>query len=164
MTGVQTCALPISSVGSITIGLIHAAHMLIPNARLTFTLPVWLVMTHAMAIATAVHMFEDKRPRLTTKGIVAIAIGWLFWSLLIVGAGWVRHGLWPDDVPWWSLAWPALAVAGFIVVARWKTTVVSAPAAAKSWAACVPSVFIIARARFRHRRMCWNCWDNTARN
>ncbi|MHC4427894.1 MAG: UbiA family prenyltransferase [Planctomycetota bacterium] len=121
----------VPSVGSITIGLVHAAHMLIPNARLTFTLPVWLVMTHAMAIATAVHMFEDKRPRLATKGIVAIAIGWLFWSLLIVGSGWVRHGLWPDNVPWWALAWPALAVAGFIVVARWKTTAVAAPIAAE---------------------------------
>ncbi len=33
----------IPSVGVITIGLVHAAHMFIPNHDLSFTLPVWLV-------------------------------------------------------------------------------------------------------------------------
>lgn len=121
----------IPAVGSITIGLIHGAHMLIPNARLSFTLPVWLVMSHAMAIASAVHMLQDKRPRLATRGIVLIAVGWLFWSVLIVGAGWLRGGLWPEGASWWGLGWPALAVAGFIVIARWKTAAVSGPSAAE---------------------------------
>src|SRR5688572_18913735 len=52
----------IPAAGITTVGLIHAAHMLIPNHQLQFTLPVWLVMTHAMVIAALVHHLEQKRP------------------------------------------------------------------------------------------------------
>lgn len=115
----------IPSVGMVTIGLIHAAHMLIPNVQLTFTLPVWLVMTHAIVIIATIHVLEEKRPRLRIKTIIGMTAGWLTWSVIILGAGWWQEGaLWPSDVPLWHIIWPVLAIAGFVAVAWWKTTTV----------------------------------------
>ena len=123
----------IPSVGLVTIGLIHAAHMLIPNVQLTFTLPVWLVMTHAIVIAAAIHVLEEKRPRLRVKSIVGIAAGWIVWSVVILGAGWWqgRGGLWPDEIPPWHIVWPIFAIIGFVAVAWWKTTTVPPRVAAE---------------------------------
>jgi hypothetical protein len=121
----------IPAVGLVTIGLIHAAHMLIPNAQLSFTLPVWLVMTHAMAIAAAVHVFEDKRPRLGPRSLAGIVVGWLFWSVLIIGYGALRGGIWPSGTPVWTVIWPATAVVGFLVVSIWKAGEVQGSAAAE---------------------------------
>jgi 4-hydroxybenzoate polyprenyltransferase len=110
----------IPPAGIVTIGLIHAAHMLIPNPGLRFTLPVWLVMTHAMGVAAAVHILEDKRPRMGPRALAWMALGWVFWSAIIIGASVLRGGLWPADVHWWTSACPAVAVAGFVLVCRWK--------------------------------------------
>jgi len=122
----------IPSVGLVTIGLIHAAHMLIPNVQLTFTLPIWLVMTHAIVIAATIHALEEKRPRIRVKTIIGIASGWLAWSVIVLGAGWYQQGsLWPEGVPVWHLVWPAFAIGGFVAVAWWKTTTVPGRIAAE---------------------------------
>lgn len=121
----------IPSVGVVTIGLIHAAHMLIPNAGLTFTLPVWLVMTHAMGIAAAVHIMEDKRPRLGRGRIISLGLGWLFWSALIISYSVMRGGFWPAGTAWWVLLWPFTAVVAFIMIAIWKAGGVHAAAASE---------------------------------
>lgn len=121
----------IPAIGLVTIGLINAAHMLIPNARLSFTLPVWLVMTHAMGIATAVHILEDKRPRLTRRSVAALVLGWLFWSALIVAVGVWRQGLWPQAIPVRAAVWPVAAVLAFVLVAQWKLSAVSGSVAAE---------------------------------
>jgi len=121
----------IPAVGCVTIGLIHAAHMLIPNAQLTFTLPVWLVMTHAMGIAAAVHILEDKRPRLARGGILALGAGWIFWSGLILAYGAGRGGLWPPGTSAWALLWPLAAVVAFVMIAIWKTGGVQGVAASE---------------------------------
>ncbi len=123
----------IPSVGLVTIGLIHAAHMLIPNVQLTFTLPIWLVMTHAIVIAAAIHVLEEKRPRLTVKTIIGIAIGWAVWSTIILAAPWLlaREAPWPPDVPVWHVVWPVMAIVGFVSVAWWKTTTVPPRVAAE---------------------------------
>ena len=113
----------IPAIGLTTVGLIHAAHMLIPNVQLEFTLPVWLVMTHSMVIAALVHQWEDKRPRLRSRAIIATVMGWLFFTALLFVAGARRgEGLWPDHVGWLHALPPILAVAGFIFVAHWKTS------------------------------------------
>ncbi len=121
----------IPSAGIVTVGLVHAAHMLIPNYSLTFTLPVWVSMSHAVAIAASVHRFENKRPYFGPKQILAVTAGWLFWSAILIGIG-VRAG---DGSDFWpkvkegdelvssgphGLIWPLLALAGFLVVARIK--------------------------------------------
>ncbi len=121
----------IPSVGVVTIGLIHAAHMLIPNARLSFTLPVWLIMTHAMGISAAVHILEDKRPRLENRGLAALGVGWLFWSAVVIGYGIWRDGLWPGHTPWWNIFWPGAALVVFLIVCIWKTAGVEGTSAAE---------------------------------
>ena len=121
----------IPAVGLVTIGLIHALHMAIPNVHITFTLPIWLVMTHAMAIAWGAHRLEDKRPRLNTNAAVAVIAGWIFWSAAILSWGIMRHDQWPETWDWYDLVWPVFAVAGFIVIIRWKTIMGGAIAAEK---------------------------------
>jgi 4-hydroxybenzoate polyprenyltransferase len=122
----------IPPVGIVVIGLIHAAHMFIPNHELSFILPVWLVMTHSMVIAGAVHVMEDKRPRLTPRSLALTGIGWAFWSAMILSLGVMRAGgIWPDDVPSWRLVFPAIVLAAFVMTARFKTTRVTGRAAAE---------------------------------
>ena len=111
----------IPGVGVITIGVVHATHMLIPNVQLDFTWPVWFVMTHAMAIGLAAYVLEGKRPRISNKAVIAIGIGWLFWSVLIIGWGVSRSGWWPTDRSVLNLLWPLCAMIAFFFVVRWKT-------------------------------------------
>jgi 4-hydroxybenzoate polyprenyltransferase len=121
----------IPAVGLTTVGLIHATHMMIPNYQLEFTLPVVLVMTHAMIIAMVVHRWEDKRPRLRKRVYVATAIGWLVWTttLLVLGA---RHGgMWPKEISMLGIFAPMAAIVAFLLVAWWKCSGVSGPAAAE---------------------------------
>jgi len=122
----------IPAVGILTIGLIHAAHMLIPNYQLTFTLPVWFVMTHAMAIATAVHVLEDKRPRFRRRSVLVMVLGWCIWSVLILGVGTLPDGsMWPEGASWSGIIYPLLAVIAFLAMAWWKVSVVPGKVAAE---------------------------------
>jgi hypothetical protein len=122
----------IPSAGIVTVGLVHAANMLIPNYSLTFTLPIWVSMSHAVAIAASVHRFEKKRPYFGPKQILAVTAGWLFWSAILIGIG-VRSGdgsnFWPQvtgedgtmvAIGPRGLLWPLLALAGFLLVVRVK--------------------------------------------
>jgi len=110
----------IPAIGLTTVGLVHAAHMLIPNVNLQFTLPVWLVMTHAMVIAALVHHLEEKRPRLRRRAIIASVVGWLVWSFVLLGTPMFRgEGLWPNDANMLGLICPIGAVICFVAVAWW---------------------------------------------
>ncbi len=112
----------IPAVGVVTIGLIHAAHFYIANHAMPFALPVWLVMTHAMAIAGVVHVLEEKRPALDRRAMIAAVAGWAFWSLLLFTfGGFGERHVWPEGVPVWRLVYPITAVLGFVLVAWWKT-------------------------------------------
>lgn len=111
----------IPAAGMISIGLIHAVHMYIPNAELGFTWPAWLVMTHAMAIAYSSHLLEGKRPRITRHATAAMLGSWMLWSGVIIGLGFWRGGAWPERASAVNVLWPTLAVAGFVAMARWKT-------------------------------------------
>ena len=123
----------IPAVGIATIGVAHAANMFIPNWSLSFTLPVWWSMSHAVAIAASVHRFEDKRPYFGTKRILSLVAAWLFWSVVILGggalaAGGSPGGFWPqvargDELVGTGpvgLVWPVLALVAFLVLVRSK--------------------------------------------
>ena len=111
----------IPAVGLVSIGLLYATHMLIANIELTFTLPVWLVMTHTMICAISVYVYEGKRPKLSFRGWIGIVLGWIFWSAVILGGPYARTGsLLPDGMSPYSLIWVVAAVVGFIVTIRWK--------------------------------------------
>ncbi len=111
----------VPGAGIVTVGLIYAGHMFIANHQLGFTLPVWLILTHTMAIALAVHQLEDKRPVLSRRSLLGISAGWLFWSGVIIGIGLDDLALWPEHRSLVNLGWPLMAVAAFAVVIHWKT-------------------------------------------
>ena len=114
----------IPSVGLLVIGLVHAVHMLIPNHQLTFTLPLWLAMTHATAVAAALYLLEEKRPPLTPRAIAALVAGWFAWSIVILVFGWWQAGdggFWPRSLTAGGMAWPVLAIVLFVWLVRRKT-------------------------------------------
>lgn len=111
----------VPSIGLVVLGLLYAGHTTIPNVFLIFTLPVWLVMTHSLAVAAAVHAVGRRRPRLTRRALVAAAAGWVFWSCVIIGVGWWRAGVfWPGWVNPWALVGPAALAGLFVFLALHK--------------------------------------------
>jgi len=149
----------VPAMGLLVIGLVHAVHMLIPNHELTFTLPVWLAATHAVVVATALHLLEDKRPALTPRAIAALVVGWIGWSALLLGRSWWQAGeggFWPASLTMGGLAWPLLAVAGFAWFVRRKTRGVPAAAAAEKirrygslWTCLYAVAWLLALGRMR---------------
>ena len=118
----------VPAVGIVTIGIIHAVHMLIPFPETPLLLPVWWMLTHAMLVTTGVHLLEAKRPRISGRGVLGIGLGWLFWTamllLLILDRG---LDLWPTTQSVLGLLWPGLLMIVFVVFVRWK--IVRAPSA-----------------------------------
>lgn len=115
----------VPAIGLLTIGLVHAVHMMIPNHSLEFTIPVWLIMTHAMGIGIAVHILDNKRPMLNAKSVVILVLGWVASSALVLGYGWISAEdgrFWPMATGIRGIAWPLLAVMGFFMVVYWKST------------------------------------------
>lgn len=120
----------IPAVGLLLAGLIHAAAMMIANVELAFTLPVWLVFTHTLVIATLVYRFESKRPILSNRTFIILIVGWVTWSALILGLsanGGGAAGFIPTSFGFQSLLYPFLAVVAFIAV-LWRKTRHSNPA------------------------------------
>jgi 4-hydroxybenzoate polyprenyltransferase len=163
----------IPAVGIATIGVAHAANMFIPNWSLSFTLPVWWSMSHAVAIAASVHRFEDKRPFFGTRRILSLVAAWLFWSVVILGGGLLASrggagGFWPqvargDELVGagpLGLAWPALALAGFLLLVRAKVAGSPGPVGAEKlrrygamWQAVYAAAWLLA-AGLRTEALC----------
>jgi len=118
----------VPAVGLVSVGFIYASHMLIANIELTFTLPVWHVMTHAMVCAIVMYYLEDKRPKISYRGWIGIVLGWIFWSVVLWSVPLALYGkLLPDGVSAVSLLWPLAAVAAFAMTMRWKLSRVRTP-------------------------------------
>ncbi|MFN0133389.1 MAG: hypothetical protein ACKVW3_12790 [Phycisphaerales bacterium] len=112
--------------GLMLLGLIYGGHMLIPNAHLRFLIPVWLAMTHALAVGAAVHVLARKVPKLSRRALVVAALSWVAWSVLIF---WLQHHrnpteragvvatLWPAWVPMQSLPFVAILAALYALAA-----------------------------------------------
>lgn len=108
------------SIGLVLLGLIYAAHMLIPNIRLQFVWPVWLAMTHALLIGALTHHLLTKRPALTPPILALAGAGWLFWSAVLLAVGWRRTGhLWPEAIAPTTAIAPTLLFIAFILLA-WR--------------------------------------------
>lgn len=133
----------IPALGIVTVGVVHALNMFIPNHTLGFTLPVWWSMSHAVAIAASVHRFEGKRPYFGTRRILSLAAAWLLCSAALLGGGaWASQGAatayWPqvaagDHVTTASpagIVWPVLALVGFLLLVRTKVAGTGADAVA----------------------------------
>lgn len=120
----------IPSGGAVLLSLIYALHMFIPNPDLRFVWPVWLVMTHALAISLLTYRLAGKRPRLTTFSIALAVLGWLFWSGVVLAIGARRDGLFPDWLPPTAFLGPVILAALFAAFAVLKVRTASSPAAA----------------------------------
>lgn len=114
----------VPAVGLVALGLIYAGHMLVPNVRLKFLWPVWLAMSHSLAVAAVTHAMARKVPRISRRAAAAAVAGWVFWSGVILFMQWRRDAapksLWPDWVPVSAAAWPAGLVAVFVLAAWGK--------------------------------------------
>ncbi len=113
----------VPSVGIVFLGLLYAAHMTIPNVRLVFLWPIWLVMTHALAVAALAHVIAHKRPKLSHRATAAAIAGWVFWSLVLLAIAWRRggeSGLWPEWISPAAAVGPALLAGLFMLVAYRK--------------------------------------------
>ena len=114
----------VPAIGVIAVGVVSALHMLIPNYEMTFTLPIWLTMTHSMAITLSIYMLVRKRPYLSRRSYVVIAISYLTWSTIILMAGWHQGqqvGWWPKGISSIGIIWPVLAILAFVLLMRLKT-------------------------------------------
>lgn len=119
-------------IGLVVLGLVHAATMMIPNAELTFTLPVWLAMTHAIVVAEAARRLRQARPELTPRATVIAVSGWLVFSVVLVGGGaWRESGAaWFPASPLQVLTPVLITVIGFAALAYFKFRNTTGPAAA----------------------------------
>ncbi len=119
----------IPCVGLVVLGLLYAGHMCIPNPGLRFLWPVWLVMTHSLVVAAATHVLARKVPPLSTRAAFLAVVGWLCWSVLILGVGWSRsdaaetgiRAIWPVWVPATAAIGPAVLGLGFVFLAVRRT-------------------------------------------
>ena len=124
----------VPGLGVIVIGVMTALHMLIPNYELTFTLPVWLTMSHAVTITLATYILLRKRPYLSRRSFYFIATAYGILSTFILVVGWHQGhdaGWWPLESSPMGVIWPVLAVAAFAWVARRKTSGIPTRSAAE---------------------------------
>lgn len=84
----------VPGVGLMLLGLIYGGHMLIPNLGLRFLAPVWVAMTHALAVGAAVHVLARKVPKLSRRALAVAVISWVAWSAAIL---WLQHERNPTD-------------------------------------------------------------------
>lgn len=73
----------IPAIGLLLLGLIYAGYMLVPNVELIFVWPVWLAMTHGLAVAGLAHVLGRKTPPMTRRAIGFALAGWALWSVLL---------------------------------------------------------------------------------
>ena len=127
----------VPAVGLVALGLIYAAHMLIPNPDLAFLWPVWVVMTHALLVGAVTHKLGGRRPLLSRRAIALAVLGWAFWSVVLLWLGRSRTGAWwPDWVDPKAALWVGLLAAGFVVFALWKIRTSNSPR--RGWRCTTP--------------------------
>lgn len=106
----------VPAVGLVLLGLIYGAHMLVGNGGLIFVWPVWLNLSHALLVGAITHRLAGRRPSLTPITYTVAALGWAFWSLVLLAVGSFRaDGLWPEFVPGWAPLMPAGLVVLFVL-------------------------------------------------
>lgn len=111
------------SVGLVLVALIYGALMMAANVELIFVWPVWLAMTHMLAVGAMSHLLAKRRPALTKPMLASAIAGWLLWSAVLLYVGYRRAGtLWPSWVNVTTIVAPAALAASFMAFAlmRWR--------------------------------------------
>lgn len=108
----------VPAFGFVALGCIFGAHMFVPEERLAFVAPVWVVLTQTTAVAALSHVWSRKPPRASARAVLACVIGWVLLSAGLAWLGWSRGGtLWPAGVQAWTpgvLAAVAVVMAGLV--------------------------------------------------
>jgi len=108
----------VPGMGMVLLSLIYAGHMLVPNIWMRFMLPIWLVMTHAIAVVALAQYLGRRSPPISRRAAIFAGLGWMMCSLMLLGLAWDRKGtdgLWPDAVPMTALIYPGVCVVLFII-------------------------------------------------
>lgn len=105
----------VPAVGLPVLALVYAGHMLAPNHALVFTLPVWLVMTHAMLVGGLAHVMERRVPRLSPRAVSFAVAGWAACSAALLARS-SGEGIWPGWVPWQAVLWVGAGAGLFTLV------------------------------------------------
>lgn len=129
----------VPGVGMVLLGLIYAGHMILPNIRLQFLWPIWVVLTHCMLVFGVSHALARKTPKISRRAIVIASVGWSISSGAMLIAVWARpegqNHPWPEWVPGSAAMWVA-ALAGLCALwcqRRVVATGVGSRAAEKVW-------------------------------
>lgn len=96
----------VPAFGLILLGLLYAGQMSAPNLNLHFVWPVWLVMSHALAVAGLRHALSGRAPAISRRAIAFSVAGWAFWTSVIIVTGWWRNH--PADAEGWTGAWAGM--------------------------------------------------------
>lgn len=93
----------IPGAGLLLLCSLYAAAMFIPNTHLRFLWPVWLTMTHWLAVAGAAAIVSRRQPRPSPRAIAFAVSGWAGASAIVLSLGIERAGsVWPVWVSVWS--------------------------------------------------------------
>lgn len=115
----------VPAIGMVLLSVIYAGHMLVPNLEVSFLIPAWWVMTHALVIAGLSHTLGRKSPTISRRAAGFALGGWIGCSVLLGVLAWDRLGgvLWPEWVPWTAALWPlaGAVVLGLQIARRWRS-------------------------------------------
>lgn len=100
----------VPGVGLVLLAVVYAGHMLAPNLGLRFVLPVWLVMTHALAVAWLAHRLGRKSPPLSGRAVTISICGWVAASAALAVIAVRRGGVLPEWVTPTAVIFPGLLV------------------------------------------------------
>lgn len=111
------------AMGLISLCLIRGGNMLLVEPQMVFYWPIWLTMTHVLALSGLCYRLEGKRPRMAERDLWIISIAWALWSLVMVA--WMTH-LEPQFAmqhPWLWVG-PIMAAVAFLILVqvrlRWR--------------------------------------------
>jgi len=101
----------IPAIGMLLLSVIYAGHAIVPNLSVTFLVPSWWVMSHALVVAGLAHTLGRRSPAISKRAGVFSLVGWLACSGVLGVLAWERVGgsVWPAWVPWTALIWPTVA-------------------------------------------------------
>lgn len=115
----------IPAIGMVLLSVIYAGHALVPNLSVTFLVPAWWVMTHAMIISGLSHSLGRKSPVISRRAAGFALGGWVVCSVGLGVLAWERAGgaVWPEWVAWNALIWPSVAavILGLQILRRTRT-------------------------------------------
>lgn len=115
----------VPAIGMLLLSVIYAGHALVPNLRVSFLVPAWWVMTHAMVIAGMSHSLGRRSPAISKRAAGFAIAGWIGCGVALAALAWERipGEVWPAWVPWSAGLWPVggALLLGIQIYRRWRT-------------------------------------------